>query len=86
MKTLQNLLERYAHIQAPDTTIKKAFIKAVEEIVDFSLTKKDIKINNKTVHVNAPSVVKNEIRLYQQDIMKKISEEIGDKNAITAIF
>lgn len=86
MKTLQNLLERYAHIQAPNATIKKAFIKAVDESVDFLLDKKDIEIHKKTAHVKAPSVVKTEIRLNQQEILNKVSDEVGDKNAITAIF
>ncbi|QSH39176.1 hypothetical protein JXR01_02615 [Candidatus Kaiserbacteria bacterium] len=86
MKIINNLLDRYAHIQAPDATIKKAFIKAVEETIDFVIDKKDVKINKHTAHVNAPSVIKSEIRFNQQDILKKVNKEMGDKNALTAIF
>ena len=86
MKILANLLERYAHIQAPDATLKKAFVRAVEECIDVSITIKDVSISGKIIKINAPSVVKNEIRFNQQDILKNISAEVGDKNAITAIL
>ncbi|MAJ97505.1 hypothetical protein CL644_01280 [bacterium] len=86
MKIINNLLERYAHIQAPNATIKNAFINAVEETIDFIIDKKDVKIHNHTAHINAPSVIKSEIRFNQQDILKKVTKQVGDKNALTAIF
>jgi len=86
MKILSNLLERYSHIQAPDKTLKKAFVKAVDDCVNITLELKDISISGKTIKVDAPSVIKNEIRFNQQDILKHISAEVGDKNAVTAIF
>lgn len=86
MKIVSNLLERYAHIQAPDKTLKKAFVKAVYDIIEITIDVKDLRISKKTVKVNAPSVIKNEIRFNQQDILKHINAEVGDKNALTAIL
>jgi len=86
MKTLQNLLERYAHIQAPDASIKKAFIKAVEDTIDIVLSTKDVRITKKTAYIQTSSVIKNEIRFNQQDILQKVNEEMGDKNSLTSIL
>lgn len=86
MKTLKNLLVRYAHIQAPDATIKKAFVSAVENILEITLDVKQVSINKKTAHISAPSAIKSEIRLSQKEILQNVSEEVGDKNALTAIF
>ena len=86
MKTLSNLLARYAHIQAPNATLKKAFIKAVEDVIEVTLTSQDLDISKKTVRIKAPSVVKNEIRINQQEILKNVSEELKDSNILTAVF
>ncbi len=86
MKGISNLIKRYMHIQAPNKTLKKAFIQAVEDCVNITLDIKDIEIFKKTIKINASSVIKNEIRFNQQDILNNISAQVGDKNAVTAIF
>jgi len=86
MKTLKNLLSRYSHIQAPNATIKKAFIKVVEEVIGIPIALTQVEIHKKTARLSAPSVVKNEIRLHQKEILEKVSVEVGDKYALTAIF
>ena len=86
MKTLNSLIEKYAHIQAPDKTLKKAFIKSVEQVTGIEIDIKSIEIFKKTVKVSAPSVIKTEIRLNQRDILTNVAEEVGDKNALTAIL
>jgi len=86
MKTLTSLIERYAHIQAPDKTLKKAFVKSVEKVTGIEIDIKSVDIFKKTAKVSAPSVVKTEIRLNQRDILINVVEEVGDKNALTSIL
>jgi len=86
MKIVSNLMQRYAHIQAPERTLKKAFVKAVSDCTEISINIEDIRVSGKTIKLNTSSVIKSEIRLNQQDILKHITAEVGDKNAITAIF
>lgn len=86
MKTLQDLLKRYAHIEAPDATLKKVFIQSVEKVIDITLEPSQVRIHKKTVCVEAPSVVKNEIRINQKEILGLVSEEVADTDALTAIF
>jgi hypothetical protein len=86
MKTLHNLLQRYANIQPPDATLKKVFVSTVEDVVGVTIEVTQISIHKKTARINAPSVVKNEIRLNQKKILERVSSEFGDTNALTAIF
>ncbi len=86
MKNLNDLLKRYTQIQTPHATIKKAFVKAVEDIIELELSTEDITISKNTVWVQAPSAIKNEIRLNQREILEHVSAEIGDSHALTSIF
>lgn len=86
MKELGKLLKRYAHIQAPQSTLKKAFIKSVEDTIGITLTKKDIDITRTIVKLHTSSTIKNEIRFNQKEILERVVQEVGDKNALTSIF
>ncbi|MAZ67254.1 hypothetical protein CL652_00595 [bacterium] len=86
MKVLKNFLTRYTYLQAPDTITKEVFVRVVEEVVEVSLNTKQVSIHKKVVRVNAPSPVKNEIRLNQTEILQKVGEEFGNDDVLTAIF
>lgn len=86
MKSLTTLLERYTHIQAPDATLKKAFVKAVEDIVEINIEVKDITISKTTIFLNAPSAVKSEIRINQREILTKVAQDVGNSKVLTAII
>lgn len=86
MKTLGDLLSRYKNLKTPNGTLRKVFIESVEKILDITLKEKDIKIQKTIISVNAPSVIKNEIRLNQKEIITEIHNELGENQSITAIF
>lgn len=86
MKTLSDLLARYKNLKTPHATIRKAFIKSVEKITDITLEEQNVNIRKSIVTVQAPSVIKNEIRLNQKEILTEVSAEVGDTHALTAIF
>lgn len=85
MREIHDLLKRYANLQAPEKTIKKAFIESVRECIGITIDISDIEVRKKTIRVNTASVIKAEIRLNQQDILEHIKERVG-KDAPTAIY
>lgn len=85
MEQIQALLKRYAHIQAPEKTIREAVIAVVREVVGISLGSEDVDVKKKTIRIHAPSVLKNEIRLHQQDILECLKKELN-KDAPTSIL
>jgi len=86
MKILNNLLSKYTQIQAPDATLKKSFVAAVEKCIGVVVETKNVQIAGTVVRVHAPSVVKSEIRLHQSDILTMVASDVGNKKVLTAIF
>lgn len=86
MKGIKDLLARYAHIRAPDATRKKVFVDVVEQELGISLTVRQVSIDNHTVYISAPSVIKNEIKLNQRRILKKVNEAVHDVHALTSVL
>lgn len=86
MKELEELLNRYKHIQPPDATIKRLCIESIYTHTGISIKKSDLKIKEKTIYIRTSSVEKNEIRLNQKEIVTLINKEVGEKNRINSIF
>ena len=85
MQELHNLLKRYTNLQAPEKTIRNAFIEAVHDCIGITLNASEIEVRNKTIRLRSASVIKSEVRLNQQDILMSMKERVG-KDAPTAIF
>lgn len=86
MKTLSKLLEKYTSIQPPHATVKKTFIKTVDKVLDIHIDEQNVKVKGTTVILSVPSVVKNEIRLHQNDILTALAEELGSAETVRSIF
>lgn len=86
MKLLSGLLARYKNIKAPQKALREAFIAAVYQEIGIELAEEQVNVQGKNVRLTVPSVVKSEIRMNQQAILKRVGEEVGDTNALTAIF
>ena len=86
MKTLGDLLFHYKNLKKPHATLRKVFIVSVEKLLDITLEEKDVKIQKTIISIQAPSVIKNEIRLHQSEILSEVHTELGENKSITAIF
>lgn len=86
MKLLSGLLTRYQHIKPPQKALREAFIAAVYQEAGIELTDDQVDVQGKNVRLKAPSVIKNEVRLHQQAILKRVADEVGNANALTTIF
>jgi len=79
MKTLANLLDRYKNIKAPQRTKQKIFIDAVKKYIDITLDKNDFVIRQDSISVVAQSVIRSEIKFHEDEILKYMEENLGEK-------
>ena len=79
MKILQDFLSRYKNIKAPERTKQKVFIDAVGKYIDVTLNKNDFKIYKDFVSLQAPSVIRSEIKLHEVEILKYLQDHLGEK-------
>ncbi|MDP2649984.1 MAG: hypothetical protein Q8P16_00265 [bacterium] len=86
MRTLSGFLHRYLHIKPPEKTVRNAFVKAVYAVTGIELPREQCVVRQKSVTINAPSAIKHEIRLHQQEILEHIGEATGDPYVVTAIY
>ena len=86
MKLLSGLLARYKNIKAPQRALREAFISAVFQEIGVEIKDEQVNVQGKNVRLTVPSVVKSEIRLNQQAILKRVGVEVGDTNALMTIF
>ena len=85
MREIQKLLERYAKLQAPEKTVKKAFVEAIQQVVGVSIDIDSVRIRNKTARLDVPAALKHEIRLNQQKVIEATKDTVG-KDAPIAIY
>ena len=86
MKTLAGLLSRYKNIKAPQRVLREAFIAAVYQETGIEIAAAQVEVLGKNVRLNVPSVVKSEIHMNQQNILKRVGESVSDEYALTTIF
>lgn len=86
MKTLGDLLSHYKNLKTPHATLCKVFITSVEKLLDITLEEKDVRIHKSIISIQAPSVIKNEIRLHQKELLSEVHAQLGEHQSITAIF
>lgn len=79
MKILQDFLGRYKNIKAPERTKQKVFIDATRKYTDITLNKTDFKIYNDFISLQAPSVIRSEIKLHEVEVLKYLRDHLGEK-------
>jgi hypothetical protein len=83
------LFEKYKVIlRAPQGTVVKEVIEVIADLTGITLDKKYIKyaVSAKTVSITAPSIVKQEIKLHQAEILIHLKARLGEKSAPKLIF
>ncbi len=76
MESIKLYLERFRGLQAPDTDLKKLIIQTVSDVVGVKLDKKSISFQGQTVFIKARSVIKAEIFIHRQEIIKQLEEKL----------
>ena len=83
------LFEKYKlKLKPPQGSIVKEVIEVVGDITGISLEKSQIKysVHTKVISIQAPSLIKQEIKLHQDDILIHLKARLGINNAPTLIL
>lgn len=83
------LFEKYRlHIKAPQATVEKACAQAIQEVTGFAVKPDQITytVSTKTLSVQLPSVLKSELRFQQEEILRVMERELGEKQQKRTIF
>lgn len=80
MKRLGDLFERYrTHFKAPQATIEKEFINVVKDVTGFTLSANQVTytVSTRTISLQAPSLIKSELKFHHTAILQKLVEQLG---------
>jgi hypothetical protein len=67
----------------PQASVERACVKVVAAVVGIELTEAQVSytVSTKTVSVQIPSVMKSELRFYQEIILAELRRELGERGA-----
>ena len=86
MKSITDLFAKYANIEPPARAVKNAVVKALKEMMDVDVPMSAVEFNKGTAFLSVPSVLKQEIRFHEHDIVDRANELLGSKKVkITSI-
>lgn len=74
---LSELLGKFKNLGLGERQTKDALIEAIQEIVGVSISRKDVSLSGKTAYIKTGSVMKSEIFLRKEEILKKMKEKSG---------
>ena len=79
MKTLGGLMERFKHLQAPERSVRKALVEAVESVVGVEIDGEGIKIAGESaVYLSGlPSAVRTAIFEQKQAVLSRANNILG---------
>jgi hypothetical protein len=86
---ISTLFEKYkVTLRAPQGTVVKEVIEVIADVTGVELPSKYVRyaVSNKTLSITAPSIVKQEIKLHQDEIMLHVKARLGEKSAPKIIF
>lgn len=84
MKRVGDLFEKYrTKFKAPQASVKKECIVVIKEVSGFDILIEQIEysVSTKTISLQVPSVIKNELKFHHSKILLILSEKLGNNNA-----
>jgi len=83
MEKISIFLNKLKKFSRPDILTREKTAEIIEEETGFKITEKDVFIRNRTIFLKIHnSVLKNEIYLKKEKILKKIQDLSGNKNVL----
>ena len=86
---ISDLFEKYKKIiKAPQSSVIKEVIEVINDLTGITIDKKFMKYSvvTKTISINAPSVLKQEIKLHQAEIILHLKARLGESSAPKIMF
>ena len=80
MKHIADLFSKYKKtLTPPQTTIIKEFVLVCDEVCGYEIKKEQCSytVSTKTIYLTTPSLLKNEILLQKNEVLKRLQEKLG---------
>lgn len=74
---IDSYLERLRNITPPDEAVRSSAQKIIAEVAGLKLSKESISLRRGVLYIQAGPVVKSEIFLKKQKIIRRFSESLG---------
>jgi hypothetical protein len=74
-----SLFEKYQKtLKPPQKTIEKACREVIFELTNITLTPEQVRytVSTKTIYIQAPSILKNELKLRSQEILEALQKQL----------
>lgn len=84
-----DLFDKYKKVlKAPQSSVIKEVIEVISDITGVTLSPKFIKytVHSRTVSITAPAVVKQEIKLHQDEIIIHLTARLGEQSVPKILF
>lgn len=84
IQQLGNLLELYKkRFKAPQASVEKECLQVIQELTQFTLTIDQVSytVSNRSLKINAPSIIKSELRLYHSQILNEVQKRLGESTS-----
>ncbi len=81
---VKDLFEKYRkHLQAPQKSVELESIRVIGEITNITLKEQQVAytVFSRTLAIQAPSILKQEIKKNQEAILKELKARLGEKSA-----
>ncbi len=85
MIEVKDLLQKFSHLILSEENKRESVRRAVSEVLHVSVQPAEVIIKNDTVYLNLKPIYKNEIFLKQEQILKKMREQLSGGNPPTKI-
>lgn len=84
-----DLFEKYKKVlRAPQSSVIKEVIEVITDITGVTLQSKYLKyaVHSKTISITAPAILKQEIKLHQDEILIHLKARLGENSVPKIIF
>jgi hypothetical protein len=84
-----DLFEKYKKVlKAPQSSVVKEVIEVIADITGVTLGPKYIKyaVHSRTISITAPAILKQEIKLHQDEILIHLKARLGENSVPKIIF
>lgn len=81
---IKNLFSKYKNtLIAPQQSVEIEALRVVGELLGLTLKEGQVKytVSTKTISFQAPSIIKQEIKLKQREILHELKKRLGPKNS-----
>lgn len=78
MKKLSQYLKKFQNLTPPDIFLKKSFRKLIQKEINIKIDIKNIEYKNSTIFIRVNPLIKNEIFLKKDLLLKKLNTKPGE--------